>query len=172
MSDKKYLNKSMVQFTEESRINSGVSPFDFEQERIDTVELYKLYKYANALSQTTRLGHFIPCDENDVPMEKPKNYEAWLRKALNTLYDADLLKYEKYQQACDRVLFDGFECKEAEFCDELMYEVFKDNLYIVYDPDQKTFEIENEEVFMNSYDDLVKYNLLLTEAGAKKFGYE
>lgn len=150
---KKHLNKSMVEFVKDCRKNN----------QLDNIRrFWHCEKYANALSQNPRLGHFIPCDENDVPLVEP-----------NEKYSSNVIFYEafsEYQQACDRVLFDGFKCKEAEFCDELMYEVFKDNLYIVYDPDQKTFEIENEEVFMNSYEDLVKYNLPLTKAGAKFFG--
>lgn len=132
----------------------------------------KVINYAKSLSQTPRLGHFIPCDENDVPMEEPKiccsgRDCGCMGFPYNYSSEEEL---QEYQQACDRVLFDGFECKKAEFCDELIYEVFKENLYIMYDPDEKKIEIECFEFFANSYEDLVKYNFLLTESGANFFG--
>lgn len=137
----------MVEFVKDKPTPSAVN-------RYGIVDFYKdVINYANALSQTPRLGHFIPCDENDVPLEKPKNYESWLRKKLNTPYDADLSKYEKYQQACDRVLFEG--CK--------------------YDSERKAVVCNAKYIFYVNYnityEDLIKRNLPLTKVGAKFFGY-
>lgn len=146
---KKHLNKSMVEFVKDCRQNN----------KLDNIRrFWACEHYANALSQTPRLGHFIPCDENDVPLEKPNNYEAWLRKALNTPYDADLSKYEKYQQACDRVLFDG--CKVLEYNKKVSYIQCRDEV----------FGIGFKKGIIQTIEDLIKHNLPLTEAGAKFFG--
>lgn len=148
---KKHLNKSMVDFVkdQENEIKLLINHAYYVE--VSDIS-WKIIKYANALSQTPRLGHFIPCDENDVPLEKPKNYEAWLRKALNTPYDADLSKYEKYQQACERVLFEGITQENGL--------VFLPNKQILHQ--SKLGKVTFEQILI--------YNLPLTEAGAKFFG--
>ena len=71
--------------------------------------LNKIFNYANFLNQPLKLEMFVPCDEDGNVLEEPKNYKQWERKALNTPYDLDLIKYEQYQQAKEKVLFEGFE---------------------------------------------------------------
>lgn len=79
-----------------------------------TIELQSLIKYVpepmcSFLEQPLTLGVFVPCDSEGNVLEKPKNYDEWLKKKLNTPYELDLNKYEQYQQALDRVVFEGFE---------------------------------------------------------------
>ena len=59
--------------------------------------LQNVVNYANFLKQPLKLGMFIPCDENDVPLE------------LNETTKLNAVFLNQYQQAKDRVLFEGFE---------------------------------------------------------------
>lgn len=91
-------------------------------------------RYAEFLSLPLKLGFFIPCDENGVPIVEP-NSDNYISNEYptgeNGKYWSDL---EQYQQARDRVLFEGFELvKEYENAwtfrkDGLDYEfnIFKD----------------------------------------------
>lgn len=91
----------------------SMTDFVLSNEVKSTLEYSDSYKiirsYAQFLKQPLTLGMFVPCDEDGNVLEEPKNYELWIKRALNIPYDLDLSKYEKYQQAIERVLFEGFE---------------------------------------------------------------
>jgi len=57
--------------------------------------------YVNFLSEPLQLWMFVPCDENNVPLEEPKQVSP------------DGVKWEdyvkQYQQAKERCYFEGFE---------------------------------------------------------------
>ena len=58
-----------------------------------------IVSYANFLKKPLKLGYFIPCDKNDVPLEEPKK--------LNFKNDDDLEDYcFKYSISKQRVLFE------------------------------------------------------------------
>ena len=58
-----------------------------------------IVSYAHFLKKPLKLGYFIPCDKNDVPLEEPKE--------LNFKNDDDLEDYcFKYSIAKQRVLFE------------------------------------------------------------------
>ena len=71
--------------------------------------IFKTSNYAKFLSMPLELKMFVPCDEEGNVLEEPKNYKQWLKKALNTPYDLDLSKYEKYEKSESEVIFEGFE---------------------------------------------------------------
>ena len=54
-----------------------------------------IVSYANFLKKPLKLGYFIPCDENDLPLEEPSFID-----------DAFNIKLYKYQEAKQRVLFE------------------------------------------------------------------
>lgn len=87
----------------------------------------------------------------------------------------DYEKFEQaeleYHQAKERVLFERFEWKEAEFCDEPMLELFLEGTQVVfiYDCEDKTFEIE-EDVSANKLECIIKYDLTLTQQAIKQIG--
>ena len=142
---KKYLNKSMVDYVLEQE------KIFLENKNIFRLQCYwNIYKYANALSKTPRLGHFIPCDENDVPLSSPIEYSGMDSDAVATV------KY--YQQACDRVLFEGFKLF-----------TYKGTIYI---EGSLSFFMDIERLPKLTYEKLLKHNLPLTYAGAKFFGYD
>jgi len=66
----------------------------------------KIVNHANFLKQPLKLGMFVPCDENDVPLKKPFCQPIQCE-------NCDCLN--DWEQAKDRVLFEGFELvKEHE----------------------------------------------------------
>lgn len=69
----------------------------------------RVIKYSKFLKKSIEKNMFVPCDESNNILEEPKNYNEWVKKSLNTKYDLDLSKYEEYQKAKQRVLFDGWE---------------------------------------------------------------
>lgn len=122
-----------------------------------------IVKYATFLKQPLKLGMFVPCDENDVPLEEPKaenyfnvnipinEFTEKYEKGLNEFYSLQLY----YQDAKDRVLFEVFymDFDEGCICPFLEnYPVGFFNLsYWCLSDRFKTIE------------DLVKYNLKLTK---------
>lgn len=68
----------------------------------------RVIKYSKFLKKPIQKIMFVPCDELNNILEEPKNYKEWVKKSLNTKYDLDLSKYEEYQKAKERVLFDGW----------------------------------------------------------------
>lgn len=111
----------------------------------------KIWKYANFLKQPLKLGMFVPCDENDVPLVEPKNMA-------DSILDGDngkewAIKKIEYQQAKDRVLFEGFEYLE----DEEGFYLEHDNVTLF--PDEfGNYTIEN----------LIQDNLTLTASAIKQ----
>lgn len=63
--------------------------------------------YLDFITQPLVKGMFVECDEDGNVLKEPKNYISWKHKRLNTPYDADLSKYEQFQQAQDGVIFEG-----------------------------------------------------------------
>lgn len=134
MSDKKHLTKSMVEFVKDCRKNN----------KLDNIRrFWYCEKYANALSQTPCLGHFIPCDENDEPL----NYEEIKQSVIDGTET-----WAIWENACYRVLFDGITKKNGLF--------FLPNKQILHQ--SKLGNITFEQILI--------YNLPLTKAGAKFFG--
>ena len=91
------------------------------------------------LDKQLKLGFFVPCDENDVPLEKPK---------LSNIQDAhfDIDEMEEFHEAKQRVLFEGF-IKEGDFINNHELNI---NIWIY---DLHKMNIEN----------LISSNLQLTE---------
>ena len=104
--------------------------------------LRNIVKYANFLKQPLKLGMFVPCDENDVPLGEPKNYDLWCKYGDFTQYGKSLTAICKpYQQAKDRVLFEGFDEHQAKLTCELY----------------------------STIEDLINFNLTLTASAIKQF---
>ena len=54
---------------------------------------------------------FVPCDEFGFILERPNNYENWLkdaRRAFKYTIGDNVINHN-YRQALDRVIFEGFE---------------------------------------------------------------
>jgi len=111
----------------------------------------KCLRYANFLSQPLQLGFFIPCDENNVPLEEPENWQNFLEYS-----DAFVkgLKPElyRYQQAKERCYFEG-----CEIMDKWCLQLSDGNLFDNIDK-------------LNKYtiEDLIYYGLTLTQTAKNR----
>lgn len=93
----------------------------------------EIFNYANFLKQPLKLEMFVPCDEEGNVLEEPdKEFEL-------SYWDCST-KISKYQQAKEKVLFEGFRVSKAK-------------LFI---NSEKTIE------------DLIKYDLTLTPNATKQ----
>ncbi|MCT4143019.1 hypothetical protein HZP66_02115 [Elizabethkingia anophelis] len=82
--------------------------------------LQKIYKYTQFLKQPLALWMFVPCDEDGNVLEEPDTTK-W-----TNLYEANgEIKFRdcKYQQAKDRVLFEGLKITD------------KGNFFFIEDPE-------------------------------------
>ena len=78
----------------------------FENETDPILSEKKMFDYANFLKQTLNLGMFVPCDLKGNFLEIP-TYNSNLKE----LEEAHF----RYQQAKERVIFDGFEYDKKGF---------------------------------------------------------
>ena len=96
-------------------------------------------RYANFLSKPLNLNMFVPCSEDGVILEDPKDYEHNVKK-------------REYQTALEKLLFEGFEvCKRNSKLDC----IFNSELDLHY----SLSWMEKETI-----EDLTKYNLTLTKS--------
>ena len=109
--------------------------------------------FDNFLEKPLKLGYFIPCDENDVPLEEPKRWNDYLE--FPESFDGNKEWYElyAYQEAKKRVLFEGF-IKEGDFINNNELNV---NIWI-YDLNKINMQ------------HLITCNLTLTETAKKEIG--
>ena len=71
-----------------------------------------LEKYATFLRQPLKLEMFVPCDDEGNILEEPEDYELRLPNMM-TEYNDEIYRYE---QAKEKVLFEGFEPYEDYEC--------------------------------------------------------
>lgn len=91
-----------------------ISMTDFVQEQISKISkqdtsgyLHQiLSEYANFLKQDLTLGMFVPCDEEGNVLEEKDFYQKGVNRDEHTSYMKAL---KQYQQAKERVLFEGYE---------------------------------------------------------------
>ena len=104
--------------------------------------------YAHFLKKPLKLGYFIPCDENNLPLEE----RSFIDDAFN-------IKLYKYQEAKKRVLFEGFE-----------YD--KENDWVTYNEFARFFVSELQNGKVEDLFKLIKDEITLTETSKKEIGYE
>lgn len=66
----------------------------------------KVKAYAKFLNQPLTLGMFVPCDESNNIVKEPDLFNYHINIPEISLYE---LKLKEYQEAKDRVLFEGWE---------------------------------------------------------------
>ena len=83
-----------------------ISLNDFVTKYVETgcavVQIRKIGNYAEFLKQPLKLEMFVPCDEEGNVLEEPK-----ITNIQDANFDIDYL--EKYNNAKEKVLFEGFE---------------------------------------------------------------
>ena len=145
---------SMVDFVEESRKKSKVSPFEHDQNEIDSEDLLKIYKYASFLKNPVSLEMFIACDDKNNPIEEITAFDPDIS---SQYYASQLYHNELVKTAERKILFSGFVPSEDEFM------LTVGNGKINYDSRQ----FHKYGVTIN---DLVKDNLILTKSAIKILG--
>jgi len=125
----------------------------------------KTFSYANFLKLPTKLEYFVPCDEDGNILEEPnkKHYQS-LPNIAEAIWEYDNL-LEQYEKALEKVLFEGFEVKSKNIIssgfEEILFLPFNNGNTQVYVTD---FTKEKpEEMLCYTIEDLVKYNLTLTQ---------
>lgn len=69
-----------------------------------------IYEYAQFLSLPLKLGYFVACNENDVPLSEPKEEnEKYNTGHLETDFNNFANEFNEWQAAQSSVLFEGFE---------------------------------------------------------------
>lgn len=70
--------------------------------------------YSRSITKPLHISQFIPCDENGVPLEKPRFYDIWVRDGKKKFHHTDMQSlFEQYSETESRVLFDGWEYLSA-----------------------------------------------------------
>jgi len=133
-------------------------------------KLDKIEDYANFLNQPLNLSMFVPAIEVDGKwevLEKPKESKYCLGDIHSGYFRRDL---EQYQQAKDRVLFEGFELTKV---DDLGYYDLRNETAIieVYNPlDAETEFLDILDNGLYKINDLIKYAPALTAKGQELSG--
>ncbi len=119
----------------------------------------KIWKYATFLKQPPKLGMFVPCDENDVPLNLCDcNSECG--------YCSEL---EQYQEAKDRVSFEGFEIigQSEGFCE---IELKNGDFWMTFlEGEINVTNQFNQEYSVHVIEDLIQEDLTLTASAIKQF---
>ncbi|MDV3774046.1 hypothetical protein CMU14_13265 [Elizabethkingia anophelis] len=118
---------------EEIRMQSN----PYNEQEYDNDFIRSVNEYAKFLSQPLTLGMFIPCDDNDEPIERP-DLEDYIFEEHPELpgnpkeYDDDAFQkdYDVYEQACERVLFEGFEVKIGGLSDTVINKKLSFAIYV------------------------------------------
>lgn len=130
-----------------------MTDFVIERDNNDLNEkvIESIFKYAQFLKQPLKLEMFVPCDDDGNVLQEPK-------VRFDGGYDID--EAEIYQQAKEKVLFEGFEyMKKASVSD------------CVWIKDTETrFHIDTK--YGTTIEHLVKSKLQLTRSAIKHIGLE
>lgn len=184
----KVILKSMTDFVLEQRMSTEkVNESSFYQIQSHIYSYYdKIFAYAEFLRQPLNLRMFVPAKLVDgvwVVLEEPK-YDKLDRYCKKEKCDCDndtevenyTCRFKEYQEAKDRVIFEGFcimEDKHYSTKREIIW--MPDNITQVWR--RLTFHSGKIEVhFFDCYDEfktienLVKYNLELTPTAQKQIG--
>lgn len=134
----------------------------------------KILNYSDFLKQPLTLGMFIPCKLVNgiwVVLECPHNFGLLHTYPTgHKLMDENFKEALEYQEAKDRVLFKGFE--KIITNNSGSFEIMKDGFQVYYYksiPDYCLWLGSQKEKLV---EDLVKYDLELTDSAKKKIGYE
>ncbi|QCO45822.1 hypothetical protein [Elizabethkingia sp. 2-6] len=141
-------------------------------------QLDNIYNYSLFLKQQLEIGFFIPC-ENNVPLEKPLNYDIWEELEYNDGKGNGTISFEghkKYKQDKSRVLFEDaikidrspYKCTKRLLIDLAVDTPFRIYTELRYpDGNIERNEFPNPKKPNMTIEDLVEYNLTLTETAIK-----
>lgn len=122
-------------------------------------DLFNMYQYANFMSQKPEIEFFVPCDEDGNVLEEPSkdDYSFYTHKNLSI--------QEEYQQAKEACIFEGFEVKIHHQSKKSICTT--DNIFHIFWDTGYGWELSKGIL---TIEDLVKYNVTLTDKEAKRLG--
>ena len=109
--------------------------------------------YDSFLERRLNIGMFVPCDDDGNVLECPGKYsdKKWTEEEMAN-WGGDV---NEHQQAKENVLFEGlFRIEDGFGC------------WVVIYNDSNSYHVNNK----NTIEDLVKYNLTLTQSALKQIG--
>ena len=133
----------------------SMTSFVLQRDITDIKQRDSIVKYANFLKQPLKLENFIVCDEEGDILEEPTNYE---KRLLNMMTEYNDEVYT-YYQAKEKVLFEGIEFRKNGGVNFL---TIKEDTFAFFD-----FNIKFKNL---TIEDLIQYNLQLTENAVKQIG--
>lgn len=165
----------------------SMTDFVLEQDKIET-ECYnfdsKVVKYAKFLNQELKIEMFVPFDEDGNVLKEPKKEFYKIDSGGYYLYntedkaigyynkpqfDKDLLKYE---QAKEKVLFDGFEIGKFTGSKDNHFDYIGNKklelILFIKDVGISNWLIDYNK--LKAIEDLIKHKLTLTENAIKQLG--
>lgn len=136
-----------------------------------TKSIIDIYNYASFLSTPLNIGMFVPCVEDVEVLEEPEFYHLYGDAPIDDETDLWQLRCEKYKQAKERCLFEGFELRDADWCDEVMLEISNESkkCFLDYCVETKTFSFVDEEDWAKTIEDLIPFKLKLTDNAVEKY---
>lgn len=133
-----------------------------EEYSFEESTLKLIYNYGKFLKQPLTLGMFVPCDLDGNLLEEPQAYRTQICfDEWDMVYDEKECK--EYQEAKERVLFEGFEIKQ--FQTGTKYLELKDG-DILCTNQFGNFKFRKYQIT----EDLIKYELVLTPTAKKQIG--
>lgn len=118
-----------------------ISMVDFNTEQIelfDTIEildwrifLKRIRNYTEFLKQPLTLGMFVPCDKEGNVLEKPRaysNFTSYNKGVLKENHPKVYKECEQYQEAKERVLFEGISKSEFDNAEHQKFKTVEDLL--------------------------------------------
>ena len=126
-----------------------------KQPYVEGTKYKDLVNYAKFLKQPLKLEMFVPCDEEGDILEEPTNYE---KRLLNMMTEYNDEVYT-YYQAKVKVLFEGIEFITNGGVNFL---TIKEDTFDFFD-----FNVKFKNL---TIEDLIQYNLQLTENAVKQIG--
>jgi len=138
----------------------------------DTQTLYRLFNFANFLSQETNVGMVVAAVEENGEwriLEKPRMRWKNSKDRWGTSIETD--EWIEYTTALDNVIFEGFEYDGSE---EGFIYVKNGETLLIFDTENKTLFLYNSEnnytTEIKTIEDLIPYSLTLTPKFAKELG--
>ena len=142
-----------------------------KQPYVEGTKYKDLVNYAKFLKQPLKLEMFVPCDEEGDILEEPTDYE---KRLLNMMTEYNDEVYT-YYQAKVKVLFEGFNLNQKDFSKlESIFCLTKECFQITFFTKEKGCFMDNlktnKTYEIKTIEDLIQYNLHLTENAIKQIG--
>ena len=149
----------------------SMTSFVLQRDITDIKQRDSIVKYANFLKLPLKLEMFVPCDEVGNLLEEPIFHEP---NNENEIGNYQIL-IDEYYEAKAKVLFEGFNLNQKDFSKlESIFCLTKECFQITFFTKEKGCFMDNlktnKTYEIKTIEDLIQYNLQLTENAVKQIG--